>query len=166
MSLVFVIITAYRFLDTMMLFISDTSRPPEAQGTDMQDYHFISRMEFEADIADGKFVEYGEYEKHFFGTSMEAIRKVVNSGKICILNLFHPCNNHMLKKNIRSLLIVILFCSGIGISYGSHIGGINITYAYVGPNQYNVSLHLYWECFGTPNPPGSLAICISSVSIK
>jgi len=59
------------------------------QESDMQDYHFVSRMLFEADIADGKFVEYGEYEKHFFGTSMDAIRQVVNSGKICVLN-FHP----------------------------------------------------------------------------
>lgn len=36
-----------------------------------------------------KFVEHGEYEKAYYGTSLDAIRSVVNSGKICVLNL-HP----------------------------------------------------------------------------
>lgn len=53
------------------------------------DYHFISRSQFEADIVAGKFVEHGEYEKNYYGTSLDAIRSVVNSGKICVLNL-HP----------------------------------------------------------------------------
>lgn len=61
-------------------------KPEEENG---REYYFISRDAFEADIAENKFVEYGEYEKHLFGTSMEAIRQVVNSGKICVLN-FHP----------------------------------------------------------------------------
>lgn len=34
-------------------------------------------------------MEHGEYEKAYYGTSLEAIRAVVNSGKICVLNL-HP----------------------------------------------------------------------------
>merc|ERR1719392_398675 len=29
----------------------------------------------------------GEYDKHFYGTSLDSIRQVVNSGKICVLNL-------------------------------------------------------------------------------
>lgn len=68
---------------------SDTSRPIREGEVDGRDYFFVSRAAFEADIADGRLVEYGEYEKHLFGTSMDAIRQVVNSGKICILN-FHP----------------------------------------------------------------------------
>lgn len=36
-----------------------------------------------------KFVEHGEYEKAYYGTSLDAIRSVINSGKICVLNL-HP----------------------------------------------------------------------------
>lgn len=56
---------------------------------DGQDYHFITRAQFEADILSRKFVEHGEYEKAYYGTSLDAIRSVVNSGKICVLNL-HP----------------------------------------------------------------------------
>jgi len=32
-------------------------------------------------------VEHGEYEKNYYGTSFAAIEAVVQSGKICILNL-------------------------------------------------------------------------------
>ena len=53
------------------------------------EYHFVSKQAFEAAVANGQFVEYGEHEKHLFGTSMEAIQDVVNSGKVCVLN-FHP----------------------------------------------------------------------------
>ncbi|XP_051164787.1 uncharacterized protein LOC127283756 isoform X2 [Leptopilina boulardi] len=69
--------------------IPHTSRPRKDSEIDGQDYHFISRSQFESDILCRKFVEHGEYEKAYYGTSVEAIRSVVNSGKICVLNL-HP----------------------------------------------------------------------------
>lgn len=67
----------------------DTSRARKDNEVDGQDYHFITRAQFEADILSRKFVEHGEYEKAYYGTSLDAIRSVVNSGKICVLNL-HP----------------------------------------------------------------------------
>jgi MAGUK p55 subfamily protein 5 len=76
--------------------IPHTSRPMRMNEMNGRDYHFVERAEFEADIAEGRFVEYGEYEKHLFGTSMESIRQVVNAGKICILN-FHPQSMRILK---------------------------------------------------------------------
>lgn len=69
--------------------LSDTSRARKDTEVDGQDYHFITRAQFEADILSRKFVEHGEYEKAYYGTSLDAIRSVVNSGKICVLNL-HP----------------------------------------------------------------------------
>ena len=57
-----------------------------------KDYHFVDRAVFEHDIAEHKFVEFGEYEKNLYGTSLEAIREVVNSGKICVLNLYPQVN--------------------------------------------------------------------------
>jgi len=75
--------------------VVDTSRPISAGEVNGREYRFVSKHEFEADVADGRFVEYGEYERQLFGTSMEAIRQVVNSGKVCVLN-FHPqvCTVH------------------------------------------------------------------------
>ena len=45
-----------------------------------------------------KFVEHGEYQKAYYGTSLEAITDVVRSEKICVLNL-HPQSLKMLKQS-------------------------------------------------------------------
>ena len=81
----------------MFLLFSDTSRPKRADEVDGQDYHFISRQQFEQDIVSRRFVEHGEYEKSYYGTSLEAIRSVV-SEKICVLNL-HPQSLKILKNS-------------------------------------------------------------------
>ncbi|XP_043466370.1 uncharacterized protein LOC122501155 isoform X3 [Leptopilina heterotoma] len=78
--------------------IPHTSRPRKDSEIDGQDYHFISRSQFESDILCRKFVEHGEYEKAYYGTSVEAIRSVVNSGKICVLNL-HPQSLKILRSS-------------------------------------------------------------------
>lgn len=78
--------------------VPHTSRPRKDHEVPGQDYHFISRTQFESDILNRKFVEHGEYEKAYYGTSLEAIREVVNSGKICVLNL-HPQSLKILRNS-------------------------------------------------------------------
>lgn len=67
----------------------DTSRPRREDEIDGNDYYFTARHVFEADIRANKFVEHGQYQKDYYGTSLDAIKSVVVSGKICVLNL-HP----------------------------------------------------------------------------
>lgn len=74
---------------------------------DGQDYHFISRTQFESDILARKFVEHGEYEKAYYGTSLNAIRAVVNSGKTCVLNL-HPLSLKILKNSDLKPFVVFI----------------------------------------------------------
>ncbi|XP_037886473.1 peripheral plasma membrane protein CASK isoform X2 [Glossina fuscipes] len=71
------------------------------------DYHFITRQAFEADILARKFVEHGEYEKAYYGTSLEAIRTVVASGKICVLNL-HPQSLKLLRASDLKPYVVLV----------------------------------------------------------
>jgi len=78
--------------------IPHTSRTRREEELDGADYHFISRLTFEQDILARKFVEHGEYEKAYYGTSLGAIRSVVNSEKICVLNL-HPQSLKILKSS-------------------------------------------------------------------
>lgn len=82
----------------MVRSVADTSRSRKEGEVDGQDYHFITRAQFEADILSRKFVEHGEYEKAYYGTSLDAIRSVVNSGKICVLNL-HPQSLKILRNS-------------------------------------------------------------------
>ncbi|OQR75587.1 MAGUK p55 subfamily member 5-like, partial [Tropilaelaps mercedesae] len=78
--------------------IPHTSRPRKDNETDGSDYHFISRAQFENDILNGRFVEHGEYERNYYGTSIQAIRAVVLAGQICVLNL-HPESLKILKRS-------------------------------------------------------------------
>lgn len=54
-------------MSTCFFCITDTSRPRKENEVAGQDYHFISRTQFEADILNRKFVEHGEYEKAYYG---------------------------------------------------------------------------------------------------
>ncbi|XP_063845463.1 protein PALS1-like isoform X2 [Scylla paramamosain] len=87
--------------------IPHTSRARRETECDGQDYHFISRTQFESDILARKFVEHGEYEKAYYGTSIAAIRAVVNSGKICVLNL-HPLSLKILKSSDLQPFVVFV----------------------------------------------------------
>ncbi|CAH2090078.1 unnamed protein product [Euphydryas editha] len=67
--------------------VPHTSRTRMNYEVDGLDYHFISREQFESDTLYRKFVEYGEFENDYYGTSIEAIKAVVNFGKICMLRV-------------------------------------------------------------------------------
>ena len=74
----------------LSLWYVDTSRAKGESEIDGQDYNFVSRAQFEeyaSSPAGCRFVEHGEYDKQYYGTSLDAVRTVINSGKICVLNL-------------------------------------------------------------------------------
>jgi len=67
--------------------VPHTSRMKGEGEIDGQDYHFVNRPQFEEYISAKRFIEHGEYDKQYYGTSLDAVRTVINSGKICVLNL-------------------------------------------------------------------------------
>lgn len=73
--------------------VPHTTRPARRDEVDGKDYHFLPRHIFEADIKQARFIEYGEYERNLYGTSHEAIRRVINNSKICVLNLYPQVTN-------------------------------------------------------------------------
>lgn len=50
-------------------------------------YLFMTRSEMEIDIKCGRFLEHGEYDGNLYGTKIDSIHEVVDSGKICILDV-------------------------------------------------------------------------------
>ncbi|CAG0912551.1 unnamed protein product, partial [Notodromas monacha] len=88
-------------------FLADTSRPRRDGEIDGQDHHFITRAQFESDIMSRKFVDHGEYEKHYYGTSLDAIRNVVSTGKICVCS-FHPQSLKNLKNSDLKPFVVFI----------------------------------------------------------
>ncbi|XP_036362938.1 MAGUK p55 subfamily member 5-like isoform X1 [Octopus sinensis] len=87
--------------------VPHTSRSKKTGEHDGKDYHFVTRNEFNYDISQNKFLEYGEYEKNYYGTSLEAVRQVINCGQICILNL-HPEALKIIKEsNLKPYVVFI-----------------------------------------------------------
>ncbi|XP_023611597.1 MAGUK p55 subfamily member 5 isoform X8 [Myotis lucifugus] len=72
-----------------------------------RDYHFVSRQAFEADIAAGKFIEHGEFEKNLYGTSIDSVRQVINSGKICLLSLRTQSLRTLRNSDLKPYIIFI-----------------------------------------------------------
>lgn len=104
------VISVYYYNNHVIIPRADTSRSRKDGEIDGQDYHFISRAQFESDILSRKFVEHGEFEKAYYGTSLDAIRSVVNAGKICVLNL-HPQSLKILRSSdlkVSHLLIKLV----------------------------------------------------------
>ncbi|KHN86670.1 MAGUK p55 subfamily member 5 [Toxocara canis] len=67
--------------------IPHTTRPKKTGEIDGVHFHFVTRQKFQEDARAGKFIEYGEYQKHLYGTSIAAVQAVVNRAKICLFTL-------------------------------------------------------------------------------
>ncbi|XP_057716943.1 MAGUK p55 subfamily member 2-like isoform X2 [Corythoichthys intestinalis] len=66
-----------------------TSRKPKKGEFESRMYAFTSRSKMEADIKNGFYLEYGEYDGNLYGIKIESIHEVVEAGRICILDA-HP----------------------------------------------------------------------------
>jgi len=88
--------------------VPHTSRPKSSESEiDGQDYNFVSRAQFEEYVSNKRFVEHGEYDKQYYGTSLDAVRTVINSGKICVLNL-QPSSLQILHESDLKPYVVFL----------------------------------------------------------
>jgi MAGUK p55 subfamily protein 5 len=74
--------------------VSHTSKPRGPDEIDGVNFHFVSRAEFEADMRAGKFIECGQFQNHYYGTSIEAMKQVVASQKFCVHSLNMPSIFH------------------------------------------------------------------------
>ncbi|XP_019938941.2 MAGUK p55 subfamily member 3-like isoform X1 [Paralichthys olivaceus] len=69
------------------LAVPHTTRARKGHEREGVEYHFISKAAFEADIQNGKFIEYGEYKDNWYGTSLESIHRVLDQNKVCLVDV-------------------------------------------------------------------------------
>src|SRR5262245_50672318 len=67
--------------------ISFTSRRRRADEEQGVHYHFVSRAQFEAMIANGDFLEWAEVHGNLYGTSRRAVEEIRSSGSDVILTI-------------------------------------------------------------------------------
>jgi guanylate kinase len=70
------------------LSVSATTRPRRENEVDGRDYHFISREEFEARLAQGEFLEHAQvYGGNYYGTPAGPVAEALAAGKAVILEI-------------------------------------------------------------------------------
>uniref|UniRef100_A0A3B4Y3R4 MAGUK p55 scaffold protein 3 n=1 Tax=Seriola lalandi dorsalis TaxID=1841481 RepID=A0A3B4Y3R4_SERLL len=69
------------------LAVPHTTRARKCHEREGVEYHFITKAAFEADIQNGKFIEYGEYKDNLYGTSLESINRVLDQNKVCLVDV-------------------------------------------------------------------------------
>lgn len=70
-----------------VLSVSMTTRAPRPGEIDGVHYHFVTRKQFEDTINEDGFLEYAEYNGHFYGTPEAPVRRLLNEGKNVILEI-------------------------------------------------------------------------------
>lgn len=67
--------------------VPHTSRPPRENEVNGRDYYFVTKAEMERDVKNNLFIEAGQFQNNLYGTSIQAVREVSNSGRHCILDV-------------------------------------------------------------------------------
>ena len=67
--------------------VSMTTRAPRPGEIDGVDYYFVSREEFERQIAAGNLLEYAEFVGNYYGTPKDKVEEQLNNGKEVILEI-------------------------------------------------------------------------------
>ncbi|KAH0918877.1 hypothetical protein HID58_026537 [Brassica napus] len=67
--------------------VSHTTRSPRCMEENGVHYHFTDKTVMEKEINDGKFLEYASVHGNLYGTSIESVEVVTDSGKRCILDI-------------------------------------------------------------------------------
>ncbi len=76
-----------KYKGKLMEVVSHTSRKPRQGEVDGMDYHFVSREEMAMKMESGFFIESATVHENLYGTSWNAVESVVNSNKICLLDI-------------------------------------------------------------------------------
>ena len=71
-----------------VLSVSTTTRPRRDNEIEGQDYHFVTRPEFERLLEQGAFLEYAQvYGGQYYGTPAEPVVQALGAGRVVILEI-------------------------------------------------------------------------------
>uniref|UniRef100_A0A1A8ESL5 Membrane protein, palmitoylated 3 (MAGUK p55 subfamily member 3) n=1 Tax=Nothobranchius korthausae TaxID=1143690 RepID=A0A1A8ESL5_9TELE len=103
------------------LAVPHTTRARKSHEREGVEYHFISRAAFEADIQNGKFIEFGEYKENLYGTSLESIHKVLNQNKVCLVDVQPEAMKTLRTAEFKPFIIFVRprICDGQRKHFGS-----------------------------------------------
>ena len=75
------------FPDLFVKNVSYTTRKPRNGEVSGVDRFFVSVAEFEEEIEKKNFIEFARFADNYYGTNKHFIQKVVDSGRICVIEV-------------------------------------------------------------------------------
>lgn len=92
----------------LVFSISYTTRKPRGHEREGENYHFISREEFEERIARDEFLEYAEVFGNYYGTHCSVIEQAEAAGKDLVLDIDVQGARQLKRKIPKAVTIFIL----------------------------------------------------------
>jgi guanylate kinase len=74
-------------VDNLIFSVSYTTRKPRGPERDGENYHFITRQEFDARAANGEFLEYACVHDNYYGTHRSVLDHAQAAGKDLVLDI-------------------------------------------------------------------------------
>uniref|UniRef100_A0A8C4GI16 MAGUK p55 scaffold protein 4b n=1 Tax=Dicentrarchus labrax TaxID=13489 RepID=A0A8C4GI16_DICLA len=84
-----------------------TTRAPKGYEESGREYYFTSRETFDNMVYNNRFVEYGEYKGNLYGTTVDSVREVLNSGKICVIDIEANAIQAVRTHELRAYIIYV-----------------------------------------------------------
>lgn len=88
------------------LCVTTTTRLPRNGELDGVQYNFIGKAEFQAGIEKGQFLEYVELFGNFYGSKLDTVKKIINSGRHAVL-VIDTQGAMKIKKLLKAVFIFI-----------------------------------------------------------
>lgn len=86
---------------------SHTTRNPREGEVNGVHYHFTTHEDFEGGIAAGKFLEHAHVHKNIYGTSIQAVQDVADSGRCCVLDIDVQGARQVRKSPLKAIFVFI-----------------------------------------------------------
>ncbi|XP_075385863.1 MAGUK p55 subfamily member 4 isoform X1 [Tenrec ecaudatus] len=67
--------------------VPHTTRSKKSYEMNGREYHYVSKETFESLVYSHRMLEYGERKGQLYGTSVDAVRAVLDEGKVCVMDL-------------------------------------------------------------------------------
>jgi guanylate kinase len=97
-----------KFVPNLEFSVSYTTRPPRGSEQDGQEYHFISREEFEGMIMRDEFLEYAEVFGNYYGTAKTVLEEAKQRGNDLLLDIDVQGERQVKKRMPEAVSIFVL----------------------------------------------------------
>ncbi|XP_034038452.1 MAGUK p55 subfamily member 7-like [Thalassophryne amazonica] len=87
--------------------VPSTTREKRKAEKDEVDYHFVSIPMFEENILNHRFIEYGQYRGHYYGTTLDSVQQVMAEGKVCLLDIQPSSIIHVYTSEFKPYVVFV-----------------------------------------------------------